>query len=63
MQGWMSLPETVRVMRFLSTPGLLAGTNTIRHPRGSPPQSQMTDSMAAEGQRSIKGLVETGWPC
>ena len=57
--SWMSLPETVRVMRFLSTPSLLAGTNTIRHPRGSPPQSQMTDSMAAEGQRSIKGLVET----
>ena len=52
--SWMSLPETVRVMRFLSTPGLLAGTNTIRHPRGSPLKSQMTDSMAAEGQRSIK---------
>ena len=63
MQGWMSLPETVREMRFLSTLGSLAGTNTIRHPRGSPSKSQMTDSMAAQGQRSIKGLVEAGWPC
>ena len=50
----MSLPETVRVMRFQSTPGLLAGTNTIRHPRGSPSKSQMKDSMAPEGRRSIK---------
>ena len=68
----MCLPETASTKMLLSAPGWRAGTNTVRHPRGSRPRSRRTDFMirclltgcgSGGGGRGSCGERAQGLPC